>query len=157
MLALFVAPDQATQIYAYVNRLGWRPLLVANAASKVEGAVSIAFLKDPTDVAWRDDAAMKLYRSIMSKYAKGADAKDVGHVHGMAVAYETVKVLKAVGETPTRAAVFARTRKLSDASNPFLLPGIAVRTTATDHFPIEQALLQRWSKGTRKSFGGLWG
>ncbi len=157
VLALFVPPDQATQIYAYVNRLGWRPLLVANAASKVEGAVSIAFLKDPTDVAWRDDAAMKLYRSIMSKYAKGANAKDVGHVHGMAVAYETVKVLKAVGETPTRAAVFARTRKLNDASNPFLLPGIAIRTTATDHFPIEQALLQRWSKGTRKSFGGLWG
>ena len=105
MLALFVAPDEATQIYAFVNRLGWRPLLVADAASKVEGAVSIAFLKDPTDVAWRDDAAMKLYRSIMSKYAKGADAKDVGHVHGMAVAYETVKVLKAAGETPTRAAV----------------------------------------------------
>ena len=157
VLALFVPSDQATQIYAYVNRLDWRPLLVANAASKVEGAVSIAFVKDPTDVAWRNDAAITLYRSIMSKYAKGANAKDVGHVHGMAVAYETVKVLKAAGETPTRAAVLARTRTLSDASNPFLLPGIAVRTTATDHFPIEQALLQRWSKGTRKSFGGLWG
>jgi ABC-type branched-subunit amino acid transport system substrate-binding protein len=157
VLALFMPPDEATQIYAHVNRLGWRPLVVADAASKLEGAVSIAFLKDPTDVAWRDDAAMKLYRSIMSKYAKGANAKDVGHVYGMAVAYETVKVLKAAGETPTRAAVVARTRKLSDASNPFLLPGITVRTTATDHFPIEQALLQRWSKGTRKSFGGLWG
>jgi branched-chain amino acid transport system substrate-binding protein len=157
VLALFVPPDQANRIYAHVNRLGWRPLVVADAASKVEGAVSIAFLKDPTDAAWRDDAAMKLYRSIMAKYAKGANAKDVGHIYGMAVAYETVKVLKAAGETPTRAAVVARTRKLSDASNPFLLPGIAVRTTATDHFPIEQALLQRWSKGTRKSFGGLWG
>jgi ABC-type branched-subunit amino acid transport system substrate-binding protein len=157
VLALFVPPDQSPQIYAHANRLGWRPLVVADAASKLEGAVSIAFLKDPTDAAWRDDAAMKLYRSIMSKYAKGANAKDVGHVYGMAVASETVKVLKAAGETPTRAAVVARTRKLSDASNPFLLPGIVVRTTATDHFPIEQALLQRWSKGTRTSFGGLWG
>lgn len=157
VLALFVPPDQATQISASANRLGWRPLVVANAAAKVEGAVSIAFLKDPTDVAWRDDAAMKLYRTIMARYAKGANAKDVDHVYGMAVAYETVKVLKAAGETPTRAAVVARTRKLSDASNPFLLPGIAVKTTATDHFPIEQALLQRWSKGTRTSFGGLWG
>ena len=65
--------------------------------TRVEGAVSIAFLKDPTDVAWRNDPAMKLYRSIMSRYAKGANAKDVNHVYGMAVAYETVRVLKAAG------------------------------------------------------------
>ena len=51
---------------------------------------------------------MKLYRSIMAKYAKGANAKDVDHVYGMAVAYETVKLLKAAGKTPTRAAVSRR-------------------------------------------------
>ena len=66
-------------------------------------------------------------------------------------------MLKAAGKNPTRAAVMAQTRKLNDASNPFLLPGIAVKTTATERFPIEQALLQRWSKGSWKSFGGLWG
>jgi ABC-type branched-subunit amino acid transport system substrate-binding protein len=157
VLALFVSSEIASQAYAAANRLGWRPLIVGRPASKVEGAVSIAFLKDPTDAAWRDDPALKLYRTIMARYAKGANALDVGHVHGMAVAYETVRVLKAAGETPTRAAVVARTRKLNDASNPFLLPGIVIRTTATDHFPIEQALLQRWSKGRRTSFGGLWG
>ena len=58
---------------------------------------------------WRDDAAMKLYRTIMARYAKGANAKDVYHVYGMAVAYETVKVLKAAGKNPTRAAVVAQT------------------------------------------------
>ena len=157
VLALFVPPEQAAQSHVLAGRLGWRPLVVANPASKVEGAVSIAFLKDPTDAAWRDDPALKLYRTIMSRYAKGANTQDVGHVYGMAVAYETVRVLKAAGETPTRAAVVSRTRTLSDASNPFLLPGIAIRTTATDHFPIEQALLQRWSKGRRTSFGRLWG
>ena len=157
VLALFVAPATASQGYMFANGVGWRPLIVTNSASRVEGAVSIAFLKDPTDAVWRDDAAMKLYRSIMSRYAPGANAKDVGYVHGMAVAYETVKVLKAAGETPTRAAVVAQTRKLSDASNPFLLPGIAIKTSATERFPIEQALLQRWSKGSWKSFGGLWG
>lgn len=157
VLALFVTPATASQAYAAANRLGWRPLIVTGSASKVEGAVSIAFLKDPADAAWRDDPAIKLYRTIMSRYAKGANANDVNHLYGVAVAYETVKVLKAAGETPTRAAVLARTRQLNDASNPFLLPGIAIRTTATDRFPIEQALLQRWSKGSWKSFGGLWG
>ena len=157
VLALFVSPETATDAYAAATRLGWRPLIVTAAAARVEGAVSIAFLKDPADSAWRNDPALKLYRAIMSRYAKGADAKDVNHLYGMAVAYETAKVLKAAGETPTRAAVGARVRKLNDSSNPFLLPGIAIRTTATDRFPIEQALLQRWSKGSWKSFGGLWG
>ncbi len=42
-------------------------------------------------------------------------------------------------------------------TNPFLLPGIAIKTGPGDHFPIEQVLLQRYSKGGWKSFGGLWG
>jgi hypothetical protein len=156
VLALFVARPQATQGYALAGRLGWRPLIVGRADSTVEGAVSTTFLKAPTDARWRNDAAMKLYRAIMSRYAKGANVKDVNHVYGMAVAYETVKLLKATGKTPTRAAVVAQLRKLSDASNPFLLPGIAVETGATERFLIEQAQLQRRSKGSWQSFGGLW-
>ena len=163
MLALFATPKFAIQGYVFANRLGWRPLIINNAVSSasnimtlaseggtnkaVENSISIVFLKDPTDAKWRNDAAMKLYRTIMAKYAKGANVKDVYHVYGMAVAYETVKLLKAAGKTPTRAAVVAQMGKLNDASNPFLLPGIAVKTSATERFPIEQALLQRWSKG----------
>jgi branched-chain amino acid transport system substrate-binding protein len=157
VLALFAAQPQAAQAYALASRLGWRPLIVTGGAATVAGAVSITFVKDPTDTAWRNDAAMKLYRAIMATYAKGASPKDVNHVYGMAVAYETVKLLKAAGKTPTRAALIAQTRKLNDVSNPFLLPGIAVKTTPTERFPIEQALLQRWSKGRWTSFGGLWG
>ena len=173
VLALFATPKHAIQSYVFANRLGWRPLIVNNAVSSasnimtlaseggtnkaVENSISIAFLKDPTDAKWRNDAAMKLYRSIMSRHAKGANVKDVYHVYGMAVAYETVKVLKAAGKNLTRAGLMAQTRKLNDASNPFLLPGIAIKTSATERFPIEQALLQRWSKGSWTSFGGLWG
>ena len=172
-LALFATPKFAIQGYVYANRLGWRPLIINNAVSSasnimtlaseggtnkaVENSLSIAFLKDPTDAKWRTDAAIKLYRSVLARYARGANAKDVYHVYGMAAAYETVKVLKAAGKTPTRAAVVAQMRQLNDPSNPFLLPGIAIKTSATERFPIEQALLQRWSKGGWKSFGGLWG
>lgn len=173
VLALFATPRHAIQGYVFANRLGWRPLIVNNAVSSasnimtlaseggtnkaVENSVSIVFLKDPTDATWRNDSAIKLYRTIMSRYAKGANVKDVYHVYGMAVAYETVRVLKAAGKNPTRASVMAQTRKLNDVSNPFMLPGIAIKTSATERFPIEQALLQRWSKGSWKSFGGLWG
>ena len=173
VLALFAAPDHAAQSYVFANGLGWRPLIINNAASSasktmtlasegglnkaVENSISIVFLKDPTDAKWRNDAAVKLYRSVMSRFAKGANQKDVHHVYGMAVAYEFVKVLKAAGKNPTRASVMLQTRRLNDPSNPFLLPGLTIRTSATERFPIEQALLQRWSKGSWKSFGGLWG
>ena len=172
VLALFATPRHAIQGYVFANRLGWRPLIVSNAGSSasnvmavaseggankaVENSVSIVFLKDPTDARWRNDAAVKLYRSIMSRYARGANRSDVDHVHGMAVAYELVKVLEAAGKNPTRAGVMAQMRKLNDPSNPFLLPGLTVKTSATERFPIEQALLQRWSQGSWKSFGGLW-
>ena len=172
-LALFATPKFAIQGYVYANRLGWRPLIINNAVSSasnimtlaseggtnkaVENSLSIVFLKDPTDAKWRTDAGIKLYRSVLARYARGANAKDVYHVYGMAAAYETVKVLKAAGRTPTRAAVVAQMRQLSDASNPFLLPGITIKTSATERFPIEQALLQRYTKGSWKSFGGLWG
>ena len=43
------------------------------------------------------------------------------------------------------------------SGNPFLLPGIGLKTGAGDHFPIEQMVLQRWHKGAWKSFGGIWG
>jgi branched-chain amino acid transport system substrate-binding protein len=173
VLALFATPRFAIQGYVFANRLGWRPLVINNAVSSasnimtlaaeggsnkaVENSISIVFLKDPNDPKWSKDSAIKLYRSVMARYAKGANVKDVYHVYGMAVAYEAVHVLKAAGKNPTRAKLMAQTRRLTDASNPFLLPGIAIKTTATDGFPIEQSLLQRWSKGTWKSFGGLWG
>jgi hypothetical protein len=51
----------------------------------------------------------------------------------------------------------AQVRKLNDPGNPFLLPGIVVKTSATERFPVEQVLMQRWAKGTWSTFGGLWG
>jgi branched-chain amino acid transport system substrate-binding protein len=173
VLALFATPKFAIQSYGFAARNDWRPLVVNNTVSSasnimaaaaeggsndtVENSISIAFLKDPTDPTWRNDGAVKLYRTIMARYAKGANVKDVYHVYGMAVAHETVRVLRAAGKNPTRAAVLRETRKLNDPANPFLLPGIAIKTSATERFPIEQALLRRWSKGSWTSFGGLWG
>lgn len=158
VLALFATPRVGRAAYAFAKRVGWRPQVIASGvrASGAEGAISLSFLKDPTDPRWRDDAGMRLYRSIMARYARGASAADAGHVHGMAVAYQTVQLLKAAGTAPTRASVIAQTRRLRDASNPFLLPGITVGTSGTDRFPVEQAQLRRWSKGRWRSVGGLW-
>jgi hypothetical protein len=45
---------------------------------------------------------------------------------------------------------------MNDPSNPFLLPGVVVKTGPGDGFPIQQGQLQRWTKGHWVPFGGLW-
>ncbi|HLG07612.1 MAG TPA: ABC transporter substrate-binding protein [Gaiellaceae bacterium] len=172
VLAIFATPTFAIQAYVFANRLGWRPLVILNGVSgtsnimllaseggknkAVEGTISNTILKDPTDPRWKNDPGTKLYRSLMAKYAAGANVNDVYHVYGMAVAYETVGLLKRLGANPTRGALMARARSMTSAGNPFLLPGISVKTGKGDNFPIQQGQLQRWTKGRWVPFGGLW-
>jgi branched-chain amino acid transport system substrate-binding protein len=173
-LAVFAAPKFAVQAFELANKLGWRPKRVINnsvasasnvmqrasdggANKVVNGALSIVFLKDPTDPQWKGDAAVRLYAQIMKRYAPGANADDVYHVYGMAAAWTTVEALKKAGKDLSRSSLLKAVGTLNAAGNPFLLPGIAVKTAAGDHFPIEQMLLQRWQKGSWRSFGGLWG
>ena len=156
VLALLANARIATQAQAT-----WRPELVlvpadGRAGQAAEGALSLGFLKDPAEAKWRDDPAIRLYRTLLARYVSGANAADARYVHGMAVAYETVKVLKAAGKSPTRGSVLAQLRRLDDPSNPFLLPGIEVETTASERFPVEQAQLRRFTGGRWRSFGGLW-
>lgn len=173
VLAIFATPKFAIQAFVFANRLGWRPRVINNAVSAasnimllaseggknrtIEGTVSINFLKDPTDPRWREDAGIRQYRSVMARYAKGANVDDVFHVYGMAVAYETVSLLRRMGANATRARLLALARSISSSKNPFLLPGITVKTGKADGYPIQQGQLQRWSKGRWVPFGPLWG
>jgi branched-chain amino acid transport system substrate-binding protein len=172
VLAIFATPKFAIQAYVYASRLAWKPLMVNNTVSAasnimllaseggknkaIEGSISLNFLKDPTDARWKNDPGIKLYRATMAKYAKGANLADVYHVYGMAVGFETVSLLKRTGANPTRAALMARARSITSAGNPFVLPGISVKTGRGDGFPIQQGQLQRWTKGKWVPFGGLW-
>ncbi len=172
VLCIFATPTFAIQAYVFANRLGWKPLVILNAVSGtsnimvlaseggknklVEGTITTTVLKDPTDPRWKKDPGMKQYRALLAKYAKGANPDDVYHVYGMAVAYETVALFRRIGANPARVALMARARSISSAKNPFLLPGVAVKTGKGDSFPIQQGQLQRWTKGRFVSVGGLW-
>jgi len=172
VLAIFATPTFAIQAYVFANRLGWKPKVIVNGVSGtsnimalaseggknkvVEGSITTNVLKDPTDPRWKNDAGMKLYRSLLAKYAKGANVNDVYHVYGMAVGYETVGLLRRLGANPTRAGLMKAARSLNDPRNPFLVTGIAVKTGPGDNFPVQQGQLQRWTNGRWVPFGGIW-
>ena len=167
---LFVTPKFAIQMYVYAQKLGWRPRVYVNAVSsaanimglatagtskkQTEGSISIVFLKDPTDPKWKKDAGSRLYRSIMKKY-KGGNPNDVYAVYGMSAAHTFVAALKKAGKSPTRGSIMRAAASLNIKNDPFLLPGMTVRTTKSDRFPLDQAKLQRYHNGRWVSFGGL--
>lgn len=173
--AVFATPKFAIQGFVFASKLGWKPkLAIVNAVSSASnimtlaaeggtnkvapGAVSIAFLKDPTDPKWAKDKTMLRYRTLLKQYAPGANANDVYHVYGMAVAWTTVELFKKIGPNLTRDALVKAVSNMSLSNNPFLLPGIQLKTAGNgDHFPIEQMVMQRWGGKSWKSFGGLWG
>ena len=171
VLMLFSTPKFTIQAYQYVNQLGWKPKIFVNAVSsasnimvisssrgqnkRVEGSISIVFLKDPNDPKWNRDPGVLLYRKIMRRYAGGGNIKDVYNLYGMSAAFTFVDALKHAGKNPTRRSVMNAALHLNERNNPFLLPRMSIRTTATDHYPIDQARLQRWHHGKWISFGGL--
>src|SRR5215210_3662159 len=169
-LMLFATPKFALQSYAYAKKLGWRPKAYVNAVSsaanilglataatgkrQTERSISIVFLKDPTDARWSKDHGVRLYRTIMKRY-KGGNPKDVYAVYGMSVAHTFVAALKKAGKSPTRPGIMRAAATLNVRNDPFLLPGIVIKTGARDHFPLDQAKLERYHNGRWVVFGGL--
>nr|MDQ4030437.1 ABC transporter substrate-binding protein [Actinomycetota bacterium] len=117
------------------------------------GTISLTFLKDPTDPVWANDRGAKLYRRILGRYCTGCDPNDIYNVYAMASAHTFVDALRRAGKTPTRAGLMRALTSLKITGNPFVLPGITLRTTARDRFPIKQARLQRWTGSRWVQYG----
>jgi branched-chain amino acid transport system substrate-binding protein len=167
---VFATPKFAIQAFIQANKLGWRPQMFVNqvssasnvmkiiqssAAPLASNAVSIGFVKDPADPRFKKDPAIKLYNRVMAKYAPGADVKDVYHVYAMAVAREFINALAHAGNPPTRAALMRAVTHMNDKKNPFLYPGVTVKTTPQARFPISQAQVIRWRGGHWNAVGKL--
>jgi branched-chain amino acid transport system substrate-binding protein len=171
VLMVFATPTFAIQTFAQTYKLGWHPhfyvAVVSSAANVIKlgsygssqkhlnGTVSIVFLKDPTDPRWARDPAIRLYRTVMRKYNRSGDVNDVYNVYGMSVAFTMVDALRHAGKNLTRKSLMKAATHLNERNNPFVLPGMTVRTTPSNRFPLGQAKLERWQNGRWVYFGPL--
>ena len=124
-------------------------------AENATGLISAAYLKDPTDVTWKDDPGMNQWREFMAKYMPGADLTDGGPVFGYGVTYSLWQVLKQCGTDFSRANIMKQAANLTDLEVPVLLPGIKVNTSPTNFHPIRQMQLQKWDGKSWKLFGSV--
>jgi branched-chain amino acid transport system substrate-binding protein len=168
-LMLFATPKFAIFGYVGAARLGWDPQIYVSSVSpspdvmkiarlsaprQVNGSISIAFVKDPTSKTWAKDKTVLLYHSILRRFMPGAKFLDVYNYYGMAVAYTMVDTLRRAGKNPTRQSVLRAATHLNEV-NPFLLPGIRIRTSPNDYYPMDKARFVRYGNGHWTYFGKL--
>jgi branched-chain amino acid transport system substrate-binding protein len=170
VLMIFAFGKFSLQAYNAVSRLGWKPQIFVNDVSSASalmeavpqkaanGSISIVFGKDPAAPLWKRDKGIRMFQSILKKYGSDIGSRDLENgffTAGMATAYTMVDTLKKAGRNPTRASVMRAATHLTEKGNPFVLPGIVIRTTPTSRFPLTQVRLQRWSNKAWHPFGKL--
>ena len=170
VLMIFAFGKFSLQAFNAVARLNWKPQIFVNDVSSASalmsivpqkaanGSISIAFGKDPASPQWRNDKGIKLFQTILKRHGTditSRDLRDGYYTAGMATAYTMVTALKKAGKNLTRPGIMRAATHLLEKNNPFVLPGIVLKTTPTSRFPITQVRLQRWRNNSWRPFGKL--
>ena len=161
-------PKFAAQAIKKMNEIGWKPLHLLNNVSasigsvirpagpeNAQGIISSAYLKDPTDAQWKNDAGMKAWNEFLDKYYPEANRADASVMYAYIVSQGLVHVLKACGDDLTRANVMKQAASIKDLELGGLLPGVKVNTSATDFAPLSQLQLIRFNGDTWERFGEI--
>jgi ABC-type branched-subunit amino acid transport system substrate-binding protein len=153
-------PKFAAQAIKKAAEIGWKPLHYLNSVSNSPAAVmnnagseaslgilTVYYLKDPTDSQWFNTPEYKDWLAFMQKYYPGGDIKDNFNVFGYTMAQGIVQVLKQCGDNLTRENIMKQAANL-DMTLPMLLPGVNVKTSADDFYPIEREQVATWDGKT---------
>ena len=161
-------PKFAAQAIKKNAEIGWKPVHFLNNVSasvgsvmkpagfeNAQGIISSAYLKDPTDPQWKDDAGMKEWNAFLDKYYPEANRADGSVMYGYTVAQGLVHVLKNCGDNLTRENVMKQAAAIKNLELGGLLPGVKVNTSATDFAPISQLQLMRFKGESWERFGEI--
>jgi branched-chain amino acid transport system substrate-binding protein len=169
-LVIFATPTPTIQALVGRTAIGWSPLTLINNVSanrifmlaaannpsppaEVNGVISTVYTASSTTQS--NLPGMKLAKKIIdatgdsalqASFAKG----DGNIVYGLAVAWTFVDALKHAGKHPTRASLMHALRNLNESKqnkNPFIYPGMTVKTSSKRTFPMEQLKLISWNGG----------
>jgi branched-chain amino acid transport system substrate-binding protein len=168
VLVIAATPKFAAQTIRKVYEIGWRPTtFLSNVAVWIStvmqpagleagtGILSTAYVKDPDDPAWKDDAGARGWREFMAKYAPDADLHDTNYVNSYNSAMALEAVLKACGDDLSTDNILKQAYSIKDLELPMLLPGIKINTSSTDHVPVDQMQFMRFNGATWERFGEL--
>lgn len=167
-VVIFATPEASIAALGSITALSWSPLTMLNnvSANRVfmlsaeahgahpAGVISSTYIKSQSVTP--NDPAMKLGKAIIYATGNAAlehewDLGDLNLVYGLGVAWTAVDALKHAGANPTRASFMKALRSLKESGankNPFVYPGMVVKTSATNTYPMQQLQLEKWNGTT---------
>ena len=159
-------PKFAAQAIKKVAEIGWKPVQILNNVSNSiggvlsaaglensKGVLSTIYYKGPTDPTWKDDPGFKAWSVFMDTYYPGGDRTDNSTVYGYLLGQTLVQVLKQCGDDLTRENVMRQAANLNHLELDMLLPGIAIDTSPTRYYPLEQMQMERFDGERWQLFG----
>ena len=168
VLVTVAIPKFAAQTIRRVAAMNWKPMHVLTGVSVSVGTVmdpagpengvgivSSAYVKDPTDPQWANDAGMKEWHAFMAKYYPEGDVKDASNVFAYGVTLTMIQTLKQCGNDLSRANMLKQATSLENLESPVLLPGIRINTSPSNYHPIRQLRLMRWNGKVWELFGDI--
>jgi branched-chain amino acid transport system substrate-binding protein len=162
---LLTTPTPTVRAIATAKALNWKPnqivinsvaatdTVMSTAAQRagadfVNGAISTAYLKNPTNPKYRKDSAVRQYNQLLTKFGpSGANHGDTFYYYGFAKGYDVVKLLYAAGKNPTRESLMKATQAMNWA-NPYMIKGVVSKTSKSDNFPLDQVKIVRYNSGS---------
>ncbi len=149
-----------------VYDIDWRPriFIVSSTGSSVAtgiipagpekavGVITTTYIKDPTDGQWANDPGFKGWLDWMKKYYPDGDLKDVNNAYGYTSAQTMVQVLKQCDKDLSRENIMRQAATL-DMELPMLQPGIRVKTSPSDYYPLKQMRLVKFDGKAWVPFG----
>ncbi|HEY3462974.1 MAG TPA: ABC transporter substrate-binding protein [Gaiellaceae bacterium] len=124
-------------------------LAAAQNGANLNGIISTVYTASATTQA--NLPGIKLAKKIIHEYAPALDQNlaegDGNIVYGLASAWTFVDALKHAGKHLTRAGLMKALRSMNEPKNPFVYPGMTIKTSKKRGFPMEQLKLMRWSGG----------
>ncbi len=167
-LLIAATPKFAAQIIRKAYDTGWKPqiymsfvassitgTLVPAGVERAVGVISSAYLKDPNDPTWRDDADMAAYRAFFAKYMPGSDIGDSFFESGYTIGKAIVATLRQCGDDLSRENIMRQALHLDGVGSEVLLPGIRMSTTPAENDPLHQLQLVRFDGKTWVRFGEM--
>jgi branched-chain amino acid transport system substrate-binding protein len=160
-------PKFAAQAIKKLAELNWHPVhIVTNISVSVgavlkpagldnsKGILSAGFQMDVTDPQWDVYQGMHRFRAFMTKYYPEADRLGSGPMIAFNASTVLVEVLRQCGDNLTRDNVMKVAANL-DLEVDTLIPGVRIKTTPTDFYPIEQVKMMRFTGERWQLFGPI--
>jgi branched-chain amino acid transport system substrate-binding protein len=159
-------PSTAAKVIKLAASLKWRPVFIVNDGSasianamapagleNSSGVISAAFLKDPSDPAWKDDPAMKDWFAFMDKYHHVESTNNSAALYGYAAAEALTQVLTQCGDDLSRENIMRQAASLKAYQPSVALPNIRMNTSPSSYLPIKQMRLVQFDGRSWQPFG----